>query len=129
MIAESEQDCPSPSATIPNQQTDWNKCCPCQQDKKDELKSPPSYKAEHDDYCNIAENVPLFHAINELPIPLNPARLNDGDGIGETLRKNKAVYHQTCRLMFNNTKLKRAQKRKSSTDTSNEEVQSKVEKD
>ena len=34
-----------------------------------------------------------------------------GGGIEQTLRKNSAKYHQCCRLMFNNSKLQRAQKR------------------
>ena len=48
----------------------------------------------------IANNVPLFHAINELPIVLDPARLDEGNGIEETLKRNKAKYHQSCRLLF-----------------------------
>ncbi len=96
-------------------QTGWSKCCLCQQDKKEELKSPPSsYRPEQDGYTNIATNVPLFQAMNALPIKLDPARLDEGGGIDQTLRRNNAKYHQSCRLMFNNSKLKRAQKRASS---------------
>ncbi|KAJ8387355.1 hypothetical protein AAFF_G00157320 [Aldrovandia affinis] len=47
-----------------------------------------------------------------MPIVLDPARLDDGGGIEETLKRNKAQYHQSCRLMFNNTKLERARKRR-----------------
>ena len=60
----------------------------------------------------IATIIPLFHAINAMPIVLDPARLEDGGGIEETLSWNKAPYHQSCRLMFNNTKLERARKRR-----------------
>lgn len=60
----------------------------------------------------IVTNVPLFHAIIDLPIVLDPARLDEGGGIAETLRRNKAQYHQNCRLLFNNTKLDRARKRR-----------------
>ena len=60
----------------------------------------------------IATNIPLFHAINEMPIFFDSIRLDDGGGIRETLRKNKVQYHQNCCLMFNNTKLDRARKRK-----------------
>jgi hypothetical protein len=70
----------------------------CQQDKNEDLKSPvanPS-KRETDGYTNVATNIPLFLAINALPIPLDPARLDEGDGIEETLRKNKGKYHQSC---------------------------------
>ena len=69
-----------------------------------------SFQREQDyaDYSNIANNVPLFHAINCMPIPLNPARLDEGGGIEETLMRNRAKYHQNYRLLFNNTKLQRA---------------------
>jgi len=62
-------------------------------------------------YTNIATNVPLFQAMNALPIILDPARLDEGGGIEQTLRNNTAKYHQSCRLMFNNSELQRAQKR------------------
>ena len=32
----------------------------------------------------IATNIPLFYAINEMPIVLDPARLDDGGGLEET---------------------------------------------
>ena len=72
-----------------------------------------SFQREHDyaGYINIANNMPLFHAINCFPIPLNLARLDEGGGIEEKLMRNRAKYHQSCRLLFNNTKLQRAQKR------------------
>ena len=66
-------------------------------------------------YTNIANNVPLFHDINCMPVILNPARLDEGGGIEETLMRNRAKYHQSCRLLFNNTKLQRAQKRASAS--------------
>ena len=99
-------------------QTDWSKCCRCQKEKNEDLKSPPTHYAhEHDGYTMIATNVPLFHAINELPIVLETARLDEGAGVDETLRRNKAQYHQSCRLLFNNTKLDRARKRRADTDS------------
>jgi len=60
---------------------------------------------------NLATNIPLFHSLNALPIKLNSARLDEGGGIDETLRQKKARYHESCRLLFNNTKLHRAEKR------------------
>lgn len=95
--------------------TDWSKCCLCQKEKNEDLKSPPTHypcTQEHDGYAMIATNIPLFHAINEMPIVLDPVRLDEGGGVEETLRRNKAKYHQSCRLLFNNTKLDRARKRR-----------------
>jgi len=110
-------------------QTNWTKCCLCQNDTEEKLMSPlSSFQREQDyaGYTNIANNVPLFHAINDMPIPLNPARLDEGGGIKETLMRNRAKYHQSCRLLFNNTKLQRTQKRATaSTSTCREENRSK----
>ena len=116
-------------ATKSKWKTDWSKCCLCQEDTGEDLKSPPkSYSPQSDGYRNIATNVPLFKALNDLPIILDPARLDEGGGIEETLKRNKAKYHQSCRLMFNNTKLERARKRMSSADSSSEERISKIQR-
>ena len=50
--------------------------------------------------------------MHEMFIALNICRLDDGDGMVSTLVSSKARYHDYCRLKFNNTKLKRAQKGK-----------------
>ena len=95
-------------------ETDWRKCCLCQTDKKEELKSPPTHYAcspENDGYSMIAIKVPLFQEINQQPIRLDMSRLDDGGGIEETLRRNNAKYHRSCRLMFSNSKLDHARKR------------------
>ena len=92
--------------------TDWRKCCLCQTDTKEELKSPPTrYESSYDGYSMIAKNLPRFQAINLLPIRLDPSRLDDGGGIENTLRQNSAKYHQNCCQMFSNCKLDRATKR------------------
>ena len=58
----------------------------------------------------IAPNLLIVFDMHDLPIVLDPARMDEDVGIEETLRRNKAQYHQSCRLMFNNTKLERARK-------------------
>lgn len=76
--------------------TNWDKCCICQQDTKEKLIQPSLFNREQDraGYGNIARNVPLFYEINALPILLNPTRLDDGNGMGSTLMRNRAKYHQ-----------------------------------
>ena len=109
-------------------QTDWSKCCLCQIERDEDLKSPLARCKSGDDgdgYTMIARNVPLFKAINQMPIILEPGRLDQGEGIEETLRKNKAKYHQSCRLLFNNNKLERARKRRRTTEERVEDVPSK----
>ena len=92
--------------------TDWSKCCLCQTDTKEELKSPPTrYTSSSDGYSMLAKNVPQFQSIHLMPIKLDPSRLDDGGGIEDTLRRNSAKYHQKCRQMFSNCKLERATKR------------------
>ena len=79
--------------------TVWTKCCLCQQDKEEELKSPhanPSKRGE-DGYTALARNVPLFHSLNEMPINLDPVRLDEGNGVEVTLRANNVLYHKFFR--------------------------------
>ena len=66
-------------------------------------------------YGLLARNIPQFHSVNQLPIKLDPARLDDGSGIQETLKTNHAQYRASCRILLNNTKLQRTQKRKRPT--------------
>ena len=87
------------------------------------MTSPPSHHVlDHDGYTMLARNIPMFSEINEMPLIMDPARLDEGDGIEATLRKNAAKYHVNCRLLFNNTKLDRARKRQSNDQTSNTET-------
>ena len=58
--------------------TVWTKCCLCQQDKEEELKSPhtnPSKRGEDGFTALMAIHLPLFHSLNEMPINLDPVRL------------------------------------------------------
>ena len=90
-------------------QTDWDKCSLCQtKNKGEDLKSPPSGSIQQCGYSMLATNVPLFKAIDQLPIIFAQNRLDEGDGVEATLRNNQAKYHQSCRLLFKNTKLQRA---------------------
>lgn len=69
----------------------------CQQDKKEELKSPPSsYSPQLDGYNTTARNFPQFKAINALPVMPDLARMGEDGGTQETLMRRKAEYHQSC---------------------------------
>ena len=97
------------------EKTNWDRCFICQQVTKEKLIQPSLSNRENDHtgYDTIANNVPLFHKINALPILLSPAQLDEGDGIESTLIRRRAKYHSSCKLKFNNTELERAQKRAS----------------
>ena len=69
-------------------------------------------------YRTFSKNISEFAKINEMPIPLDIRRIDDGDGIEAAFIKNEAKYHESCRLMFNKTKLQRVQKRHQPPDTS-----------
>jgi hypothetical protein len=56
-------------------------------------------------YRTLSKNISEFAKINEMPIPLYIRRIDEGDGIEAAFIKNEAKYHESCRLMFNNTKL------------------------
>ena len=49
---------------------------------------------------------------------LHPRRLDDGDGIEDTMMKHQASWHKTCRLKFSQTKLDRLRKRFTQEDSS-----------
>ena len=52
---------------------------------------------ENDDgYTMVATNASLFHTLNEMPLVLDPARLDEGGVIEDTLKKDKAHYQQSC---------------------------------
>ena len=90
--------------------TNWDLCLLCQVNSKIPLRCPADFqKAECvDGYKTLAKNNLTFHNINALPIPINPMRIDNGDGIEETLLTNRAKYHEACRLLFNYTNLNRA---------------------
>ena len=84
------------SSTGKSWNTDWTKCSLCQEVKKEDRKFPQANPARRGDdgYINLAKNIPLFHSLNALPIKLDPARLDEGGRIDETLRQKKALYHE-----------------------------------
>ena len=90
--------------------TNWDLCFLCQVNNKILLRCPADFQKTEcvDGYKTLAKNILTFHNINALPIPINPKRIDNGDGIEETLLTNRAKYHEACRLLFNNTKLNRA---------------------
>lgn len=86
------------------QSTDWSKCFICQEDKFEALKSPPKQtNLAKSGYKTLSKNIPEFAKINEMPIPLDIRRVDEGGGIKAALIKNEAKYHESCRLQFNNT--------------------------
>jgi hypothetical protein len=86
------------SVSTCNWDTDWFKCCLCQGDTIGTLISSA------EGYQMLAKNIPLFNEVNALTIPMDIRRLDDGTGIDATLMGNNVKYHNSCRLIYNNTK-------------------------
>ena len=93
--------------------TDWGKCCLCQENISEILKRP-NFSRRHGQpgYRVLDINITELQNLNDLPLPLNPLRLNNGSGIEQTLVENGAKYHPSCYLLFSNTQVQRAKKRK-----------------
>ena len=55
--------------------------------KKQENLVLPKRKLNKTDagYSNLARNIPIFYSLKAMPLGLDQARLDDGDGIEETL--------------------------------------------
>ena len=53
-----------------------------------------------------------FHKIGSVASSIQLSRLDDGDGIENTLNKHSAKWHDSCRLWYNKTELQRAVKRR-----------------
>ena len=69
-------------------------------------------------YSTLSLNITRFSELNELPMPIDLIRMDEGNGVEVTLRKNEAKWHKPCHSKFNITKLKRAEKRKYSIEGS-----------
>lgn len=100
------------------QPTDWRSCILCQQITSESLQCPAdSMKTDNvAGYLSLTRNITRFHDLKQLPICLDIERLDEGPGMAPTLQLHQAKWHKSCCLKFNNTKLKRAEKRSAPQD-------------
>ena len=93
---------------------DLQLCVLCQERKEESLQCPANSKRTDlgAGYKTLAENLLLFNELGMVPFAINLEQLNDGSGVDNTLLKNKASWHKSCKDKVNSTKLKRAQKRR-----------------
>ena len=93
--------------------TNWNQCVFCQTDTKESLICPSKNKSQTlYGYHTVATIIEDFNSINCLPKSISIARLDEGEGIEKTFQARQAMWHDSCRLKYNKTEFKRAQKRK-----------------
>ena len=97
---------------------DLNKCLLCQEVTSEVLRCPAESKCldvgAGKGYSTLSLNNTRFSELNELPMPIDLRHLDEGNGVEVTLRKYKAKWHKFCHTKFNITKLKWAEKEKSS---------------
>ena len=93
--------------------TDWSKCVLCQEETSESLQCPVNSKRCDigAGYSTLSANIICFSDLNQLPLPINLSRLDEGDGIGATFMKRGAKWHKSCHTKFNVTKLRRAEKK------------------
>ena len=97
--------------------TDWSKCVFCQEDLSEVLHCPAESRRNTlgAGYKTISDLLVGFSRIGCLSKTIDLSRLDNGDGIEATLQQHKAKWHDTCRLGYNKTRLRRAEKRKRPT--------------
>ena len=59
----------------------------------------------------MAANLVKFDKLGKLPINVQLQRLDEGQGVEATMVAHQAKWHKTCMLQYNNTMLRRAEKR------------------
>ena len=95
--------------------TDWNRCLLCQEVTSEFLWCPTQSKCldvgAGKGYSTLSLNITRFSELNELPMPIDLRRLNEGNGVEATLRKNKAKWYKFCHSKFNH-KVKAGRKEK-----------------
>ena len=102
--------------------TDWNKCILCQKVTSEILRCSADSKRRDvgtgKGYSTFTSNIVWFSELDELPMPIDLRRLDEGNGIEATLIEHKAKWQKSCHSKFNATKLVLAEKNKSSIDGS-----------
>ena len=94
---------------------DWDLCVLCQRVTPENLQCPHETKRNDKGagYASLANSLQQFYDIGQLPSSVHFSELDDGSGVEETLVKNCAKWHKSCRNLFNKTKLDRALKKQS----------------
>ena len=75
---------------------DWSICALCQEHSDETLMCPA--KSKHTDIGAGYDTLGSFRSVRNKPLPIDINRLNEGDGISNTLTRNHAKWHASCRL-------------------------------
>ncbi|GFO27758.1 hypothetical protein PoB_005426300 [Plakobranchus ocellatus] len=90
---------------------DWNLCALCQKPSSKPLNCPAQSKRTDSGagYVTLGDNLKNFLQLGKRPLPIHIARLDEGDGIGNTLARNHAQWQTSCRLKCSAIRLARAE--------------------
>lgn len=104
-------DSPTSKHSKHNSFTNWELCVLCQVETAEALQCPvrSSKQPVGNGYKSLAKDLLGFQELGYIPAKLDLDRLDDGSGIELTLMTNRALWHKSCRLKYNQTKLKRHQ--------------------
>ena len=98
-----------PTSTSTCDPIDRTLCALCQESSDSTLQCPALSKrsGKGAGYETLAKNLRQFVELGSNPIPVNISRLDEGDGIENTLAKHEAKWHQSCRLKCSSSRLAR----------------------
>ena len=101
--------------------TDWKLCILCQKDTKTCLECPArSFKAPIGSGYKSLEHLIQFQMHGCLPLDIDIKRLDDGDGIEDTMMRHRTCWHKACRVkskIYSQTKLERLERRLTDAET------------
>ena len=102
------------SSSCDTQLTDWTKYFFCQEDTAEVLRCPLESKRSDPGvgYTTIADLLLSFREIGCLSLSVNLSWLDEGNGIAASLNQHKAKWHESCRLNYNKTQLRQAERNK-----------------
>ena len=94
-------------------ETNWKLCLVCQEETTESLLCPVLSKRRDpgSGYTTMAANLVKFDELGKLPRTVQLQRLDEGQGVEATMVAHQAKWHKTCTLQYNNTMLRRAEKR------------------
>lgn len=79
---------------------DWSLCALCQERSEKTLNCLVKSKCTDIGYDILANNLNSFLKLGIQPLSFDTRRLDEEDGIGNTLARNHAQWHTSCRLKW-----------------------------
>lgn len=97
----------------PKSEQNWDLCALCQSDTGEALQCPENSTTKNKrgiGYITLANDLLQFKQLGIFPHQIDLDKLDDGRGFYDTLSTNTAKWHKSCRLQFNQNKIKRLKK-------------------